>query len=675
MEWSATDGDAPINPVLAFRQNLHSQNAGGAADHWWSALLDLRDSSIEQLLARLGSAFPGQIILPSVYSPEDRQAHKARQLMVVFAKAPALEALNRTGAHEFNVYGVADGMVHDSASVNASARFHPPPKVPVADTGSVVMGIIDDGIAIANDLFRTGPTSSRVENAWVMEAPFVETDGQNQTIGRSISRAQINDLLRQHTAGGFLDEARFYQSTGQITFADAGYSPVSAQRSHGTHIAAVAAGAPMHAAISTRPIICATLPPRVTVDVTGQSSLPAVALALQHLHHQAKSFVFDGAKGDPVPVVLNFSFGNFSGPHDGTGEIDFLLEQFITQGGAQLRKIVLPAGNGNLSRTHAEVPLKPRKNKRSRKLRLVSPPDDRTASHVQFWIPRDASHVARFRATPPGGPKSPVLSSQEGTPAELVLRNGSGDIIARLTRSHIPAPVNRCLISLSFNPTESLTPSNALMRAGHWKIAIKGAGCDGMDAAEVLDTDAVQSWIRRDETVPGFAPGGRQPRFEDARYKTRGTFGRPLATDPKRTRSLIRREGTLSGYATGAFPVVVAALEAKTKQLSTYSASGPLSPGPDQTPTRIGPDVAARGDDSAILRGVISAGSASGSFVRMSGTSVAAPAVARAVADELCGKPMIPKPIKGAPKLRCTKGYLDIDLHLQGLPEDILNPY
>lgn len=77
-------------------------------------------------------------------------------------------------------------------------------------------------------------------------------------------------------------------------------------------------------------------------------------------------------------------------------------------------------------------------------------------------------------------------------------------------------------------------------------------------------------------------------------------------------------------------PVVVAAYVAEEAVLSDYSAAGPLNPVPGgRAPEREGPDLAARGDDSFVLRGVLSAGSRSGSWVRLAGTSVAAPQVAR----------------------------------------------
>ena len=49
------------------------------------------------------------------------------------------------------------------------------------------------------------------------------------------------------------------------------------------------------------------------------------------------------------------------------------------------------------------------------------------------------------------------------------------------------------------------------------------------------------------------------------------------------------------------------------------------------------PDAMAVSEDSRVHRGVLAAGSRSGSVVAMSGTSVAAPQIARIIADDLAG--------------------------------------
>jgi subtilisin family serine protease len=75
--------------------------------------------------------------------------------------------------------------------------------------------------------------------------------------------------------------------------------------------------------------------------------------------------------------------------------------------------------------------------------------------------------------------------------------------------------------------------------------------------------------------------------------------------------------------------------------VAPYSAGGPVTQPVLPPPLdRIGPDAVAPSDDSLAHDGVLAAGSRSGSVVAMNGTSVAAPQVARLIADELsAGRP------------------------------------
>jgi hypothetical protein len=199
--------------------------------------------------------------------------------------------------------------------------------------------------------------------------------------------------------------------------------------------------------------------------------------------------------------------------------------------------------------------------------------------------------------------------------------------VARLSFAFEPFPTARGVITLSLNPTASLTPA-PLAPAGRWKIAVK--------PDKIKPDEKVQVWIERDDTLPGFGRGGRQPYFNNADYVRFDQFGAPLATDPPGTDSPIRRAGTLSGFACGPSPLVIGALTQSNGKLSDYASPGPVSP-PRDAPVahREGPDASARGDDSVVLGGVISAGSRSGSMVRLNGTSVAAPRVTRFVADNM----------------------------------------
>ncbi|MEO0903540.1 MAG: S8 family serine peptidase, partial [Pseudomonadota bacterium] len=552
------------------------------------------------------------------------------QLIVVFATTNLLAALNQSG-DRWGVAAVTLGTIIKPEFINQDAKGTnkalPIIKVP---NGTVITAVIDDGIAFANDVFRDGLTSTRVYYATLLPTMPGTAPGL-ASVGMELDKAQIDALLTANTSSMLLDEDRFYQQAGLIDYADGTFSPTSLRRSHGTHIMGLAAGYPMDAAPNDRPILCAILPTRVTEDVSGGSILPSLALALLRLTRQAARFrCKDGSR---PPAVFNFSYGNFGGPHDGTSDIARIIEDYFgpdCDTNQELR-LVLPSGNGNLSRTHATLEFESGGSRPPIVLDFVAMPDDRTVSEVELWMPYSASdplpNFVTVRATTPDGLQSGPVDIAAGSHQSLF--NDDGIEVARLSFDFAPLPTGRGVITLSLNPTASLTPA-PLAPSGTWQIEVTP---DAITADQ-----AVQVWIERDDTLPGFRTGGRQSYFNNGDYQRFNRFGAPLAVDPPGTDSPIRRAGTLSGFACGPSPLVVGALVQNDGKMSNYSSPGPTTPARDEPVAyRSGPDASARGDDSLVLDGVISAGSRSGSMVRQNGTSVAAPRVARFTANEMAG--------------------------------------
>ncbi|MEM7721380.1 MAG: hypothetical protein AAF376_03305 [Pseudomonadota bacterium] len=665
---SAETGEAISDVRLDFADL--GKTAGSSSDTWWTALIDLHGVSIDDLMARLASDRPGaeaDLVIPNDYTPDERAAAPEDQLIVAFGRADLLQRLNRDGA----AFGVS--AVHVGLRVPGDQVA--PPAPPLSDEaairvpeGTVITAVIDDGIAFAHNLFRDGPTSTRVALAYIMDTP-PET-GANPCHGRLIRKKRIDQLLAQNTRNGLLDETQFYRDAGVINRASYAFNPVEMRRSHGTHIMALAAGAEMDKAPDTRPILCASLPVRVTEDTSGANLAPTLALALRVLSFHARRYRLPD--GHPAPVVFNFSYGNFSGPHDGTGPITRLIEQELARHPKQPKRMVLPAGNGNLSRTHASVSF-PNGQTDPVELRLMAQPQDRTMSYVELWMPyappRPSLPVfVKVRVTAPNGHQSAWIPAQKGAGAKL--KDDQGREVARLEYRFVRFPTARGVMTLSLQPTFSIdTPTRALAPSGHWKIEVAKVDITGDQAVEV--------WISRDETLPGFAPLGRQAYFDNPCYERFDAEGAPLPVDPPGSDCPVRRAGTLSGFADGSSPMVVAGLVQSTGELAAYSSSGPITPTRgDTTATRPGPDAAARSDDSDVLSGVISAGSASGSMVRLNGTSVAAPRVTRLVADGLatgaaadrawlCKKAQMQDKDFPPPKPEQTRagcGRLDIDI-------------
>lgn len=190
------------------------------------------------------------------------------------------------------------------------------------------------------------------------------------------------------------------------------------------------------------------------------------------------------------------------------------------------------------------------------------------------------------------------------------------------------APTERGRILVSLLPTASLHAPRHVAPSGVYLIEIRD---------RTLGADRpIDVWIVRDETLPGYPEYGRQAYFDQPCYRRFDKRGAPLDEDPPEDRCAARRTGTLSGFATGAQPIVAGGYVRRNGKMADYSATGPaarLAGAP--RPVRLGPDAAAPCDDSPALPGVLSAGSRCGSLLAMNGTSVAAPQAARWTADRL----------------------------------------
>lgn len=622
MDWEYEEGAAAADLVTDFRltdQPSAPTRSGQAI--WYSAIIDLAAISIDTFQTRVEEVYGTEaMIIPDEYDAADRKEAPEEQSVVIFAADGVLKALN-TAQNDFGVANVLLGSVFDRAALSTGVRAGPPSDIPVPQD-AVVMAVIDDGIAIGNDVFRKGATDSRVHLAYVMrDGP----GGAPKTQGRSIEKAEIDQKLADHMHNGLLDETAFYEALGIVDYTDGDFSPVALRLSHGTHVMSMAAGYRMSEAPANRPIICAMLPPRVTQDVSGQDLRPSLALGLRALTRYALRF--KRPDGTHPPVVFNFSYGNYAESHDGTNPIARLMEREMKRFPQQEKRMVLAAGNGNVARIHGKVQFEAGATAPV-DLRMMALPDDRTVSTLQMWLPYSdivpLPNFVRVRVTTPGGVTSPWVEAQTGS--RVAIRDDQGRRIARLAYRFQGGATQRGMFLFSMAPTASLEAGARRAPAGEWLFEF--------EKIDLAPEQSVLVWIQRDDTLPGFPPHGRQAYFNNACYARWDAFGRPLAVDPPGSDCPVRRAGTLSGFADGASPLVIGAFVQSNGRMSDYSAAGPITPTRgDPVASREGPDAAARADDSLVLLGVIGAGSSSGSMIRQGGTSNAAPLAAREVAD------------------------------------------
>ena len=295
--------------------------------------------------------------------------------------------------------------------------------------------------------------------------------------------------------------------------------------------------------------------------------------------------------------------------------------------------MVLPSGNSYLSRIHGQVSFT---SAAPRTLQWHVQPDDRTPSFLEIWLPPDPIAIASrvtLRITSPEGvaswtiPELPFSTAYFGAPPYY------GQVV-----SSPWLPSNRTRFIIMLKPTGRPDLGGAVPRlapAGAWKVELRNTG--GLTSAA---RHIVHLWVRRDDQVYGFPLRGRQSYLTDSLYRRFDHVGRDEEFDNP---SLVKRESTINSLATGTEPIVMGGYLKKERVVAKYSAAGartgmpapPPFPIPPFATTPRWPDAVAVSEDSLVHTGVLAAGSYSNSRVAMGGTSVAAPQIARLVADDL----------------------------------------
>ncbi|MEP3785498.1 S8 family serine peptidase [Ascidiaceihabitans sp.] len=630
LQWKDVSAPDVLDYSTDYRLRQAAMQQGAPAqDQWWSALVQLDNMSLVGFADVLQSSFDGDAVIPVEDLIEGEDESDPDFFVKIFAKPNALKALNATG----NSLGVRDINLGHEVSDDAAATASKPDlvegaanNITVVEDGTVTVGIIDDGIGFAHNLFRKGLTETRLAAMYIMDAD----NGPNTAVGRKLFTKQINALMVKNTFSGILDEEAFYTAAGSINYASPYFSTTMYRRSHGSHVMSLAAGYPMEDAREDRPIVAAQLPSAVSEDTTGTSLAPSLRSALRFIKRRAKRIRVGSTNGPIAPLVVNFSYGNFNGPSDGTSTIARIIDHEMQSTPEEQRRMVMPAGNSNLARVHAAINFAQAPAGHDITLDLNVMPDDFTGTFVEAWMPYSAStpppNFVAVRVTPPFGSTSLLVHAQAGS--SQVLQNAAGEQIAELAYALEPAPTARGVITLSINPTFTNEDSVHVAPSGRWTMAFQN-NC-------LPDDETVQVRIQRDETLPGYKTGARQAYFNNACYVRFNKIGAPLPVDPEGSDCPIQRAGTLNGFACGDEPIMIGGLTQSNGQLAVYSSAGPSSKARGAAvPTRMGPDASARSDDSLVVYGVLGAGTRSGSMVHQNGTSVAAPLAARMVIDAL----------------------------------------
>jgi hypothetical protein len=481
---------------------------------------------------------------------------------------------------------------------------------------AVFMGVMDDGLAFAHERFRTvgDDPSTRIEYFWNQDDAAVAPLGVHY--GRELARDKINDLLKQCVSNGLLDEDAVYRLNG--------YVGARKRWAHGTEVMDLACGVRHNkieaAALTLEGERTGTVqPPRIlcvqfktagrTIRDTSGLWFAVHALdAIRYLLRRAD----DLANGAGYSVVLNLSYGYMAGPHDGSSIIESAMDELI--GLHRDLSIVVPAGNSNMLRCHADLSIG---KGTSSPITWRVLPDCATPGFLEIWLPEDVDASSlTVQITPPWGDKSPAFPVEN-----LYTWQPGRNVLCTAVYLDRVATGDCKMILIALAPTTMNQPQRDPAPAGNWTVMLTNGSSDNLK---------IHAWVQRNETAYGYPLRGRQSRFEDLAYK-RFVFGAHVRDfDEDNPPTWIKRGGTLSSIATGEHTVVVGAYRRTDGRAATYSSTGPSL----RETKRSGPDAAAVSEDSVGCAGVLAASTRSGCLVALSGTSAAAPQVARLLARQ-----------------------------------------
>lgn len=504
-----------------------------------------------------------------------------------------------------------------AASDSEDAVPDAPEASPAAPAPPVIVGVIDDGLAFGHERFRAAAGASRFHAIWLQDGAL-DAPRRSVKYGREILAGEIDRWLVRSDG----DEDVFYgpEGAGVIEFKLAGHKPLARSAAHGTHVLDEAFGFDAGRA-RTWPIIGVQLPVSVVSDSSGALLTPYAIDAVRYVERKARRL----SPGSPIVVVLSYGFT--AGPHDGTHPIERGIHDIVSAHNSAYpdakMRIVIPSGNAHLDRAHACVrfaaPTAEQPNPpRSVDLPWRVQPDDTTPSFMEIWLPGLTSSRGRLsvRLTTPDGETS-LLELTEGDRKVLSLTRGGSIICQVFFRAN---PMNhRGMFLIALQPTERID-TGPVAPAGLWTVHLRNRGFEG-DAV-------VDAWIQRDAAPFGYPSGGRQSYFDHPDYRRFDESGKEEEEDEPAC--LIQRGGSMNALATGSTPIVVGGLLARELRPPKYSAGGPKPLGGAPRPSAL-----VTSDDSRVHGGVIAAGTRSGSWVAMNGTSVAGPRIARWMAGEL----------------------------------------
>lgn len=237
----------------------------------------------------------------------------------------------------------------------------------------VLMAVLDSGIEFGRADFRKANGDTRILYLWDQTLKPSEEEGrmppEGFSLGVEFNREQIDRALRENEEG-------------------AGYRllPSRDVSGHGTAVAGIAAGS------STEGGVHKGVAPEaglliVKLGIPGELGFPRTTEIMRGV-----TYALRRADELGMPLVINLSFGNSYGPHDGSS----LFERFLDNA-AEIGRTVICVGSGNEGSSRGHIAGNVRENTAVE----FSVGEYETSLNVQIW--KQYSDEYRIRLRSPGG--------------------------------------------------------------------------------------------------------------------------------------------------------------------------------------------------------------------------------------------------------------------------------
>ena len=490
---------------------------------------------------------------------------------------------------------------------------------------TTVLGLIDHGCPFAHRAYLSN-NSTRVFSLWDQDpAPDFPTGSgtvpSGYGYGRQVSQAVLNGFITAATVGARVDEDQCYES--------AHYPAMKSQHTHGSIVMGLLASQWQSPSLS--PSGRSELnPDAMDADVIFVQLPRAVPIApnrgsIDRSTLDGLRYILDCAPNDSkISVVVDY--GTELGPHDGTSWFERAVDAMVAD--ARVRQIelnvIFPSGNGHEDGRHAVVfPRASTEVLPSARLGWWLPRGCDAPTPLELWL--DQAHAGfALRITPPGGGTSiPLVVVRVGAPEQVVVwPTAAGQlpscvVVSKLVPSRRG---NQWQILVQLSPTVP-EPWKASAASGLWMLEF------------VPDPANATAGPIHAYTVQGGGSPGLSQRVQASKLIA---FADPAAVS-------ISGDGSLLGSACGDEPVMVGSYEKWPYFARAAYSGGGLARGGGRS-IRPGVDCLAVTEQSPVLGGLLCLGTRSASVVRMRGTSLATPQVARKIIA-LGGAPMPQRPM------------------------------